>query len=306
VRPVSAEETEIASSDPVRDGLIAAGQRLAAARREQQREIGKVATALHLRVEIVEALETGDKASLPSITFVRGYIKSYARLLGLDEQRVIGLLPEAIEFRAAPLKTVGMRRSKPPIRLPIGKWLVWMATIGMLVLAVMYGMPLVEKFTGGTGQADTGSDAGALPLPLDMQLAPDLEVGSEVESVEEPVQPVEDESLPVQVEESPGAANDAAAAAEPGADAVVSPVADAGPALVEMTFSQDSWVEMESHGRKLLEGNQLAGSVRSVSAEPPISILLGNAPGVTILYRGNPVDIAPYQRGKVARLVLED
>jgi hypothetical protein len=34
--------------------------------------------------------------------------------------------------------------------------------------------------------------------------------------------------------------------------------------------------------------------------------LLGNAPAVKLEYRGKAVDLAPYQRGKVARLVLED
>ena len=73
-----------------------------------------------------------------------------------------------------------------------------------------------------------------------------------------------------------------------------------------MRFSEDSWVEMESHGRKLVVGTQYAGSERTVRAEPPIQILLGNAPGVELVYRGKVVDITPYQRGKVARLILED
>jgi cytoskeleton protein RodZ len=80
----------------------------------------------------------------------------------------------------------------------------------------------------------------------------------------------------------------------------------AGPALIQMRFSEDSWVEMESHGRKLVVGTQYAGSERTVRAKPPIQILLGNAPGVELVYRGEVVDITPYQRGKVARLTLED
>jgi hypothetical protein len=37
-----------------------------------------------------------------------------------------------------------------------------------------------------------------------------------------------------------------------------------------------------------------------------VQILLGNAPGVVVEYRGKTVNLKPYQRGKVARLVLED
>jgi cytoskeleton protein RodZ len=76
--------------------------------------------------------------------------------------------------------------------------------------------------------------------------------------------------------------------------------------VITLRFSEDSWVEMESHGRKLVVGTQPAGSERTVRVEPPVQILLGNAPGVVVEYRGKTVDLKPYQRGKVARLVLED
>ena len=79
-----------------------------------------------------------------------------------------------------------------------------------------------------------------------------------------------------------------------------------GPAVIKLRFLEDSWVEMEANGRKLVVGTQPAGSERTVRAEPPIQILLGNAPGVELTYRGKTVDIATYQRGKVARLTLDD
>jgi cytoskeleton protein RodZ len=53
-------------------------------------------------------------------------------------------------------------------------------------------------------------------------------------------------------------------------------------------------------------GTQRAGSERTVRAEPPITVLLGNAPGVELSYRGKPFDLSPYLRGKVARVTLED
>ena len=36
-----------------------------------------------------------------------------------------------------------------------------------------------------------------------------------------------------------------------------------------------------------------------------VSLVIGNAPGVTLFWRGQAVDLAPHTKGEVARLVLE-
>lgn len=288
------------------DGLVAVGKRLAAAREDQERKLASVASDLHLNLEMVTALEAGDESALPAMTFVRGYIKSYARLLGLDEKQLLALLPVSEGYRPAPLKSVGMHRR--PINLHLGKWLVWLIVLAVLGTLVVYGVPVVERLLN---RAEPTLEPGALPLPLgeapaeiDGGLAPELPAG-----VAEPL-PIEEAPEP-SVPAEAGTGKAAAPAAVPlGLPEVpkVTPetTQSAGPAEITLRFSEDSWVEMESHGRKLVVGMQPAGSERTVRAEPPVQILLGNAPGVAIEYRGKLVDLKPHQRGKVARLVLED
>lgn len=294
-------------------GLAAIGSRLSTTRREQQREVSAVASALHLRPEVVEALEAGDESALPALTFVRGYIKAYARLLGLDEKDVLSVLPADDNYRAQPLKAVGMRRGRTPLRLPIGKWLFWLGLVVLVMLLVMYGVPLVERLMDKTAQPVEDNSSLVLPLDAtppdstasslpDFSNRPDLDAPAESESFEVPVEePVEEP-----VEATGKEAEPSDAGVRGGEQLPVPEVAVAGPAEISMRFSEDSWVEMESHGRKLVVGTQKAGSRRTVRAKPPIQILLGNAPGVEISYRGKVVDLKPYQRGKVARLVLED
>jgi cytoskeleton protein RodZ len=291
-------------------GLDVAGHRLAVARRELKLEPGTVASRLHLSVEVVSALESGDQSVLPAMTFVRGYIKSYARLLGMDEKQVLALLPSTESYRATPLKAVGMRRARQP--RPIGKWLLWALGVAVLVVLVVYGVPLLERLWNRS-QHGGGAD-NALPLPLGEQpfeLAPlppedsqepveeepAVTPESEYESSEAPpvAQETPQETAPTEVTEAPEKQPPEPVAAD-----------TSGPALISLRFSEDTWVEMESHGRKLVVGNQPAGSERTVRAEPPVQVLLGNAPAVELEYRGKPVDLKRYQRGKVARLILED
>lgn len=300
-------------------GLEAAGSRLAAARRKQKLEPGAVASRLHLTVDVVTALEAGDLSALPAMTFVRGYIKSYARLLGMDEQQVLALLPSGESYRPAPLRAVGMSRARR--RPPVGKWLAWLLGVAALVVVVVYGIPVVERLMTRSAQP---VDNNALPLPLGEQgielepLLPDEGVPGDADEpavVPESEYDVGEEQAAelAGVEEQPAQLVKPSAAAppeplEPQDESPATPVATdtSGPAMITLRFSEDSWVEMESHGRKLVVGTQTAGSERSIRAEPPVQVLLGNAPGVTLEYRGKPVDLKSHQRGKVARLILED
>ncbi len=309
-------------------GLTSVGVTLAAAREEQQRSLESVAADLHLQPEVVRAIENGDEAKLPASTFLRGYVRSYARLLGLDDTCLTAQLPQLSEYRPAPLKRVGMRRSG--VSLPHGKRLVWIPALAALAVIIIYGVPAVERLWS---QRSSEPVSGQLQLPL---------AGSEAseessESAESVLSPVADE-LPV--EEDPVSAVEPTETVQAGAgsELAVQPDADeekqsepnqmlnvgaeadkeklsgsretapqaAGPAVIQLRFLEDSWVEMEANGRKLVVGTQPAGSERTVRAEPPIQILLGNAPGVEITYRGEVVDISSFQRGKVARLTLDD
>jgi len=67
-----------------------AGAMLAAAREAAGLSIDAVAGQLKLAPRQVRAIEAGDFAALPGRTFVRGFARNYARLLGLDAASAIG------------------------------------------------------------------------------------------------------------------------------------------------------------------------------------------------------------------------
>ena len=62
------------------------GRQLRQAREARKLDIPHVATALRLTPGVVDAIERDDYAPLPSATFVSGYIRGYARLVGLDPE----------------------------------------------------------------------------------------------------------------------------------------------------------------------------------------------------------------------------
>lgn len=74
--------------------LDSPGVLLSNARQSKQLSKADVAQKLCLKVNIIDALEKDEVLSTVSLTFTKGYIRSYAKLLGLDVESVIALFNE--------------------------------------------------------------------------------------------------------------------------------------------------------------------------------------------------------------------
>ena len=315
-----AEDAQAEPAQAQQGGLAEVGVKLAEAREQRQLSLEAVAGDLHLRPEVVRALETADQPHLPSPPFVRGYIKSYARLLGLDEAALLAQLPRVSEHNPVPLKRVGMRPPKT-VSVARGRFLAWGLILFSVTVVGLYGVPALQRlWTART--AEPASDELLIPLPgygdeTPAADVPEPELSEELSESESAagigLQPPDSEPVAVEelVEGEPALpAADAEPPLEEAEPAVAGPqqaaAEAAGPAVVQLRFVEDSWVEMEANGRKLVVGTQRAGTERTVRVEPPVHLLLGNAPGVEVLFRGRPVDLGSHQRGKVARVTLED
>jgi cytoskeleton protein RodZ len=75
---------------------------------------------------------------------------------------------------------------------------------------------------------------------------------------------------------------------------------------VRLAFQDESWVEIRNAaGEVIFSRLNAAGSERAVRGVPPLTVVIGNAHGVTLSYRGKPVDLGPHTKVDVARLTLE-
>ena len=68
---------------------LSPGDQLRNARQGYRWSVEDVAANLNLTVDMVRALESGDTEALPGPTFVRGYLRAYARLMEIDESTVL-------------------------------------------------------------------------------------------------------------------------------------------------------------------------------------------------------------------------
>ncbi len=88
------------------------------------------------------------------------------------------------------------------------------------------------------------------------------------------------------------------------AAAATSAPAAAAPGALSLGFKATSWVRVEdSSGKVLLSGVVQSGDHQVLVGKPPYSLFLGNAPGVSVEYRGEVVDLKPFTKSNdTARL----
>lgn len=109
---------------------------------------------------------------------------------------------------------------------------------------------------------------------------------------------------------TPAATQQAAASQPPASQSTVpsASTALAKPAdkTVMMTFTSKTWVSVtDKSGKVIFEKMAQSGAQESVTALPPLNIVIGNASGTKLKVNGQDVDLAPSTKNNVARITLE-
>jgi len=278
------------------DAAPRAGNALAAARTACGLSVADVARQLKLSAWQVEALEADDYARLPGAVFVRGFIRNYARLVKLDPAALL-----ASAERQLPQAAHGVPEMPPALGAPFptGRELRW-HKYAILGIALLVPVVIFEFYFDDTQEVTVKSRPVDLPKTQEVTAAKPAPAPPAVTTAEEsPVTPP-----PAPVAARAGAKSPSQAV--PVLERVQSVEHKPGEQFVRFRFDQESWVEIrDGSGRKIFSQLNAAGTVQTVSGTPPLSLIVGNAAGVRVLYNEQPVDLAPHTKIDVARLVLE-
>ncbi len=264
-----------------------AGERLAAARREQQITVLEVAKELHLDEPKVRALEQNKFDVLGAPVFAKGHLRKYAMLVGVDNDDV---LQDYYKLnRASGMPPVVGRIRKPARELSLGPW------IAVIVVLIIAATTYWWFFVADTPVPIT-PDTGVIVPPLDDNTAPTKDGAVPAEPVALPEADPEMTDKAVFV--APAEQTTPAAVAE-------QPVAD-GQVRLTLTFSGDCWTEItDASGRRLFFDLGRDGRSVNVSGQAPLSVLFGIADNVRVRVNGTDYAISPAdRRGETARLTI--
>ena len=302
------------------------GDALKAAREAKGWTVQEAATKLRLMVRQVEAMEVEDYAALGQPVFARGFVRNYAKLLGIDPEP---LLTRMSESGAAPAEKIETETYLPEAASGISPVLVGALAVLALLLAIPAAIYLwlnsgeddeqdalpAAQTTEQPSASDT-PDAATLPvIPPPQPAVPDAMPSAAPAETPAPVSKPEPQPAllpkpastpePAQPkpEDKPAALPDAAA-----------PEASGNPYLpanfrhksIRLQFDQDAWVQIkDGNGRTIHSTLSKAGSTVDLSGKPPFEFVVGNAANVRMTYSGRAFDIKPYIGETVARFTLE-
>lgn len=301
------EEIDNGAVEPQEEAKVDAGKVLAEARERSGLTVADVARQLRLSTRQIEALEANDHTSLPGDTFLRGFIRNYAKLLQIDPEPLLGshqwAQPQTQPI-AVPMGRVefgGRRRFMPfggnSSQVPLPKFAI---VIGVAVLALSWGA--YELLQGRPANLETSVKSGG-----ETTMALSLPQSHPQNNEETPHKaPAEDQDAQSKVSSPAPAPVKEVAPSVVAPAAPIAAVADAGGQRLQFVFDGDSWVEVKDKGGKVIF-YQLnpKGSQQSVRGTPPFSLVVGNAAHVKLSYNDKPVDLAPHIKVDVARLTLE-
>jgi cytoskeletal protein RodZ len=143
---------------------LSIGARLAAARKACELDPRVVASELHLDLATIEAIENDDKAALPAAIFVKGYLRNYARLVGLPEEEIVRDYTEQTG-EPPPLTVVALKGSTPFFQLPSARLLRNIILVLLAIILIWLAYPFAERLVTSRGQDPQQPVPGRLALP---------------------------------------------------------------------------------------------------------------------------------------------
>ncbi|EOT8831975.1 cytoskeleton protein RodZ [Escherichia fergusonii] len=318
---------------------LTTGVRLRNAREQLGLSQQAVAERLCLKVSTVRDIEEDKAPADLASTFLRGYIRSYARLVHIPEEELLPGLEKQAPLRAAkvaPMQSfsLGKRRKKRDGWLMTFTWLVLFVVIGLSgawwwqdhkaqqeEITTMADQSSAELNANGANSQSiplensttTGPEATPAPAaPVDTTANEQTPAASTPAPVTEPQQ---NAVVP------PSQANVDTAATAPAAPATTTtpdtatplPTDQAGvttaaadPNALVMNFTADCWLEVtDATGKKLFSGMQRKDGNLNLTGQAPYKLKIGAPAAVQIQYQGKPVDLSRFIRtNQVARLTL--
>lgn len=289
-----------------------------------------VASELRLDLRVIKALEEDDLDHLPEPVFTAGYLRSYAKLVGLPadalikqyvktETRDISLvdhgitkLPERYRKVADVLpNNFSVSSSHHPHASNIKKQALLI--VAMLLVVFISWQSTRWSSKESTPPATTGTAQTTEPTAptTDTVAQSNTSVNDSATTGGQPsAAPVTTATQPAP-EAPPGAQIQQALALKPVQETAAFTANEVGQEQADLLqlslrFSANSWVDIrDSTGKRLIRELGFKGAEKQITGVAPFQVLLGYGPGVELEYNGKPYDFSEYQNRKVARFTLD-
>jgi cytoskeleton protein RodZ len=307
------------------------GQLLKSARQQAKLSVEDIAQKLHLKPSVISDIEDDNYAQNISLTFIKGYLKLYAKQVMVTEAEVISAFETLNTQKKEPAKLQSFSR-RVANQANDDKLMM----VSYMILAVVLALVVVWWFQQSDNDVTTtlpqiGEPGYSVDANKDQNPSASLEsvihdseqgeigLSNEIEQLsvqgedtlgivdkELPASASPDNMAPDLVKEQldslsppPASAITAAGVAEPKTQAL--------PESVELVFefSADCWIKLsDATGNDIAYGVKAAGRVMTVSGVPPFTVTLGAPEVVQISYASEAINMSIFTAGNIAKFTL--
>jgi len=269
---------------------ISFGARLRWERERAGLTVTDVAARLRLHLNQVRAIEQESLNALPEAAYVRGFIRSYARLLNIDPAPLLeDLATKLVPATTSVLDGIAQHRDYSPVREAAReqssrRFVILGAVLLLIVLGALGWYATRERTSVGATAIPPAPMPARAPAATTTAASVTATVASAAPATAAPAEA----SVP-----SPAPSN------EP----QIEPLPPSP--LLKLHFNGPSWAEVkDAEGKVLHSQHSQGGSEYVIEGTPPFYVVIGDANKATVEVRGEAYDLAPHTRQNVARFTI--
>ncbi|WP_339937220.1 RodZ domain-containing protein [Undibacterium luofuense] len=263
-----------------------------------------VADALKISVRQIVCIESDDWAQFPAPAIARGFVRSYARFIGVEWAEIVEKLP-------AQLTTVSLiGDAKPSLSAPFsdsGKKFLnksgsgnWRYLLGAAFLAIIACTILVFQFAEKNGYFSQHLDQLSSTPPVPAELPAPEGTHKKTSHVAETVV---DTFGGTQKSESSAVLPDSMS--EISSSKTIDNVKSNSESSLMIKAREDSWIQVKGiNGQMVFSKLLKAGNEEKFDIADGLSVKIGNAAGVDVFVKGSPYSFPVSKETNVANLVI--
>jgi cytoskeleton protein RodZ len=273
------------------------GQILKQARERANLSIQEIADKIKLKKILIENIEQDNYDINISLTFVRGYLKLYAKHVYVEEAEILKAFESLSTQKKEPVKLQSFSRrvanQANDDKLMIVTYLIVAAVIALVVIWWFQ-----QSSTDATSISSPKNRLDSVipdvieqeVLPFDTNDTPDIEIVNST-SGDENIFTAEPTLIPLEAEISDAS------------DITITETTS--PVELIFEFSGDCWINLsDATGENIAYGVKVKGYVMTQSGIPPFVVTLGAPEAVKIRYAGEPLDMSFLPTGRIAKFDL--
>ena len=294
-------------TETVKSAGRTAGGLLRAERQRRGLTEKAVADQLHITMHYVRAIESDQYDKLPGEVFAKGYVKSYATILQLDENEIVRLYDQIVALKVEAAQEEGRLVAARLIKDRMLPWLVFaiiLILVGFLSLWVYNQFfsnadtlePIAQALNNSSVALETGAvTAVSGAFDVARGRAQETKVLSVNNSTVESDSSIDSIAVTESIEDNTTktSGNGSGTELEQVPEGRITEVINIGSDQLLIAFTDVCWIEFKDAGSsKVYREIQKPGDQLRITGTAPFTILLGDAPFVTMQLNGIEVDVS--------------